>query len=330
MVKTVRLHEFGGPEVLRLDDLALTEPGCGEVRIDVKAIGLNRIEAVFRAGHFLAAEFPTRIGYEAAGVIEAIGPQVEGFAPGDRVTTLFGLPMERYGTYGERILYPADHLLRVPNNLSFVEAAASWMQYGTAFALVEVANVRAGDFVVITAASSSVGLAAIQIANAEGAVSIAVTRSREKAKALKASGAAHVIVSDEENAPASIHAITGGRGARILFDAVAGAGLPGLIGAIAPGGIAIVYGMLAGTTAEFVLPALMQNNLTLRGFAANVLVEQPDSRARMISYIEQRLASGALRPIIDSTFDLSHIAEAHRHLESNRQLGKIVVTTTAQ
>jgi NADPH2:quinone reductase len=329
MAKTVRFHRFGGPEVLVLEDLDTPEPAAGEVRLAVKAIGLNRVEAMFRGGTFITPEFPARIGYEAAGVIAAVGPGVSSFAPGERVAALFGSSMDRYGTYGEQILYPADRLVRIPDALSFVAAAASWMQYGTAYALVEVAHIRAGDFVVVTAASSSVGIAAMQIANAEGAIPIAVTRSRSKAAALRTLGAAHVICSDEGNVPAAIRTITGGQGARVVFDAVAGPGLPGLVAAVAPAGIVIVYGMLAGITADFMLPALMQGNLTLRGFAANIFVEHADSRARMVDYINRKLASGALRPIVDRTFDLSRIADAHRYLESNAQVGKIVVTTTA-
>jgi NADPH:quinone reductase-like Zn-dependent oxidoreductase len=329
MAKIVRMHEFGGPEVLALDDLEVDEPGPGEVRIDVEAIGLNRVEVMFRAGQFIPTTFPSRLGYEAAGVVEAVGPGTARFAPGDRVAVLFGASMERYGTYAEKILYPADRLVRIPDNLTFSEAAASWMQYGTAFALIAVADIQAGDFVVITAASSSVGLAAIQIAKTEGAIPVAVTRSRAKSDALRAAGASHVIVSDEQDVAAAILGITGGRGARVVFDAVAGPGLAKILAGVVPGGIVIVYGMLAGVSAQIELPTLMQNNLTLRGFAANILVEQPESRARMVDYITWKLASGALRPIIDRTFSLAHIAEAHRHLESNTQVGKIIVTTAA-
>jgi NADPH:quinone reductase-like Zn-dependent oxidoreductase len=327
MAKVVRFHAFGGPEVLQLDDVEIGSPGPGEVRIRVGAIGLNRVEAMFRSGHFAPTIFPSRIGYEAAGVIEALGPGVAGFALGERVAALFGLSMERYGTYGETILYPADHLVRVPNKQPLAEAAASWMQYGTAYALVEIAAIGARDHVVITAASSSVGLAAIQIANDQSAVPIAVTRGRAKAEALKFKGAAHVVVSDEEDVHARIREITQGCGARVFFDSVAGPTLPALVGAVATGGIIIVYGMLAGLAAELPLPALMQNNITLRGFAANVLVEQAASRKRMVDYIGRKLADGVLRPVIDRTFELTQIAAAHRYLESNLQLGKIVVTT---
>ena len=328
MSKVVRFHEFGGPEVLRLDEVEVGEPGLGEVRIRVGAFGLNRVETYFRGGNFAPVEnFPSRIGYEAAGVIEALGPGVSGWAAGDRVAVLYGLSMERYGTYGEQILYPAGMLVPVPASQSLAEAAASWMQYGTAYAIVDVAHVRAGDHVVITAASSSVGLAAIQITRHHGATPIAVTRGRGKAEALKEQGAAHVVVSDEEDVPARIMAITGGAGARIVFDAVAGQPLAGLVSATGAQGFVIVYGMLAGYTVELGLPPLMGNNLTIRGFAADLLVKQADSRAAVTGYIEQGLASGALQPVIDRIFDLAQIAEAHRYLESNAQLGKIVVTT---
>ena len=327
-MKVVRFHQFGGPEVLQLDDLEIGEPGPGEVRIRVGAFGLNRVETYFRAGAFLPPKsLPSTIGYEAAGVIEAVGPGVTAWQAGDRVATLFGLDMDRYGTNGEAILYPADMLVAVPRGQSLSDAAASWMQYGTAFALVDVGNVRAGDTVVINAASSSVGLAAIQIARAEAAVPIAVTRTRDKAAALLAAGAAQVIVSDEEDVAARIMEVTGGSGARIAFDAVAGEPLGQLLSAMAPRGTVIVYGMLAGFSFELLLPVLMLGNLALHGFSADRLIRDAADRARVTGYVSRGLASGALKPVIDSTFELAQIAEAHRRLESNLQLGKIVVTT---
>jgi NADPH:quinone reductase len=260
-------------------------------------------------------------------VIEALGPGVSGWQVGGRVAVLFGLPMDHYGTYGEQIVYPADMLVRVPDGTSLTDAAASWMQYGTAYALIDLGRIKAGDHVVINAASSSVGLAAIQIARHHEAVPIAVTRTRDKAQALLDHGAAHVIVSNEEDVSARIREITGGMGAQIAFDAVAGPGLADLLTAMGPRGIVIVYGMLGGYSLELVLPLLMGGNLALHGFAANRLIENPADRAKVIAYIEQGLASGALSPVIDRTFDLSEIAEAHRYLESNMQFGKIVVTT---
>ena len=247
MPQIVRLHSFGGPEVLRLEELDVGAPGVGEARIRVGAIGLNRVEVQYRQGQYMPGALPSTIGFEAAGVVEAVGSGVTGLAPGDTVATLTGVPMDRYGTYGEKILYPADMLVKIPQEQSLVEAAACWMQFVTAYALVHAGAVAAGDHVVITAASSSVGLAAIQIANHHGAVPIAVTRARGKVEALLAQGAAHVIVSDEQDVAAAVRAQTGGRGARIVFDAVAGPRLPALFNAVASGGMLILYGVLAGT-----------------------------------------------------------------------------------
>ena len=329
MAKVVRFHEFGGPEVLRLDEVDVGDPGLGEVRIRVGAFGLNRVETYFRSGGFMPPDtLPAKIGYEAAGVIEAVGPGVTQWSPGDRVAALFGLLMDKYGTYGEQIVYPADMLVPVADGQSLTQAAASWMQYGTAYALIDLGHVKAGDAVVINAASSSVGLAAIQIANAEGATPIAVTRGRGKAEALKALGAAHAIVSDEEDVAARIMEITGGKGADIAFDAVAGQPLAALLSAMAPRGTVIVYGMLAGYSVELMLPLLMQGNLALHGFAADRLIKDAADRAKVVDYIAMGLASGALKPVVDRTFDISEIVEAHRYLESNVQLGKIVVTTS--
>ena len=329
MVKVARFHSFGGPDVMQVDEIAVGDPGPSEVRIRVGAIGLNRVETMVRSGSYGEVALPSKLGYEAAGVIEALGPGVAGWAAGDRVAVLFGLPMDRYGTYGEQIIYPADMLVPVPPGMSLTDAAASWMQYATAYALIDLGHIKVGDHVVINAASSSVGLAAIQIAVHHQAVPIAVTRGRGKADALKAHGAAHVIISDEEDVPARIREVTGGAGAQIAFDAVAGPALAGLLSAMAPRGIVIIYGMLGGYSFEMQLPGLMGSNLAWHGFSATRLLEDAGDRAKVIAYVEAGLASGALKPVIDRSFDLSEIAEAHRYLESNVQFGKIVVATAS-
>ena len=328
MARIVRFHEFGGPEVLRLDEVEVPPPGPGQARLRIGAIGLNRIETIYRAGWFGPVRFPATIGYEAAGVVESVGPGVTSFAPGDRVATLPGLSMEQYGTNGELILYPADMLVAVPPGLSMTDAAATWMQYLTAYSLVAIAAIRAGDHVVITAASSSVGIAAIQIAKAAGAHPIAVTRRRDKAAALQALGASHVIVSEEEDIAARIAEISGG-GARIVFDAVGGAGLPALVSSLRPGGILLLYGTLAGDEIHLPAHVLMLGNLTLRGFSANSLVDDPEQRAKALAYIADGLATGALRPVVAKRFPFEDFAAAHAFLESNAQIGKVVVTTAS-
>lgn len=249
MVKAVRFHELGGPEVLRLEDVEIGAPGPGELLIRVDAIGLNRAETLFRGGRYIepVKAFPAGLGTEAAGVIEAIGPHVTGFETGESVSVVPAFSMNDYGVYAERAVVPAAAVLRRRDGLDAVAGAAVWMPYVTAYgALVEVGGMRAGDTVVLTAASSSVGLAAIQVARRIGAVPIATTRTGAKKQALLEAGAAEVIVTDEEDVGGRVLAATAGRGAEFVFDAVAGPGVLELAKAVAPGGTLFLYGMLSG------------------------------------------------------------------------------------
>ncbi|HEX4377727.1 MAG TPA: zinc-dependent alcohol dehydrogenase family protein [Steroidobacteraceae bacterium] len=329
MSKVVRFHRLGGPETLQVDEVQVGAPKAGEVRIKVAAIGLNRVEAMFRSGAFGAPTLPARIGYEAAGIIEAVGDGVHDFKAGEHVATMPGLPMETHGTYAEEILYPANMLIRQPAGLPLEAAAAAWMQYLTAYALIGITQLKSSDTVVITAASSSVGLAAIQIANSIGARSIAVTRGQSKVEALTAHGASHVVATDQENPTEAVMRLTGGQGARIIFDAVAGKLLGQLAMATAPGGWVIVYGSLAGDTMPVSLPAFMMKGLTLRGYAMNDFMRDESHRQRAIDFIGKGLSSGTLKPVIDRVFPLSEIAAAHRYLEGNTQIGKIIVRPDA-
>ena len=193
MPKIIRFHETGAADVLKVEDLPLTKPGEGEVRLKVEAIGLNRAEVMFREGQYLEdPELPTRLGYEAAGVVDAVGPGTKDVQVGDRVSTIPSFSIGKYGVYGQSAIVPAYAVVRYPDNLTAIEGAAIWMQYLTAFgALVEFGQVKKGDSVLITAASSSVGLAAIQITKAAGASAIATTRGANKKPFLLAAGAHH-------------------------------------------------------------------------------------------------------------------------------------------
>ncbi|KHK90255.1 zinc-dependent alcohol dehydrogenase family protein [Novosphingobium malaysiense] len=323
--RAVRFHKFGGPEVLRVEAIKIGEPGPDEVRIAVAAIGLNRVETIYLQGGFGPVRFPATIGYEAAGIIEAVGSGVTHLAHGDHVVVLYGLAMEQFGTCADRIIYPADRVVKLPRDISLIEAAASWMQYGTAYGLVEIADIQPGDHVVITAASSSVGIAAIQIANAHGAIPIATTRTSAKKQRLAALGAAHVIVTDVEDVAEEVLAMTGGKGARIIFDAIGGPNLAELTPAMAREGIAIVYGLFGGIAMEVPLAPFMQANLTVRGWSADVVTADPARRARLVEYLLPRLESGELRPEIARTFALDDVTQAYAYMESNQQIGKIVV-----
>ena len=327
MSKVVRVHRHGGPEELRFEDLEVGEPGPAEVRVKIEAIGLNRSEAAFRAGDYpVTPKFPTLIGYEGVGLIEAQGPGVQGFEVGERVCVLPNFRLGEYGIYGERAIVPARSLLSPPPGLSTVEAASIWMQYFTALAIVEVAHAAIGDYVIIRAASSSVGLAAIQLANWAGAVPIAATRTSAKALALKQLGAKHVIATEETDLVAEVQRITGGKGARIIFDPVGGPEIDKLALAAAEEGIIFVYGGLSGQPTPYPHWPAALKGLSIRGWVASSIWNRPERFARNRELIVRGLASGHLRPVIARTFPFSQIVAAHRYLESNQQIGKIVVT----
>lgn len=325
MSKVARVHALTGLDGVSVDDIEVAAPGPGEVRIAVTAIGLNRADVMAMSGGFGEIPLPSKFGYEAAGAIESIGDGVSGFAVGERVATLPGLPLD-LGACGELIVVPADMLVKAIDGQSDVEAAASWMQYLTAYAVRAYRPIEAGDAVVITAASSSVGLAAIQIVRADGGVPIAVTRGRAKVDALREHGAEHVIVSDEEDVGARIREITGGQGAALVFDAVGGQSFQSLLMSLRIGGLAIIYGGLAGEPETIYGTMLAFNDLTIRGFATNYLVADPKQRAEAVAYVRARIASGEFKPVIDRTFPLTDVVDAYRHLQSNQQIGKIVVT----
>ncbi len=328
MPKIVRFHETGGAEVLKLEDLPLAEPGQGEVRLTVEAIGLNRAEIMFRKGQYLETpQLPSRLGYEAAGVIDAVGPDVENFQAGDRVSTIPSFPMGQYGVYGESAIVPAYAAAKYPDTLSAVEGAAIWMQYMTAFgALIEYGELKKSDAVLVTAASSSVGLAAIQIVKAAGGMAIATTRGKDKQAFLLESGADHVIVTDEEDLVERGMSLTSKQGVRIVFDPVAGPLLEQLAAVSAQGGIIFEYGALAPHPTPFPLFPALAKGLTIRGYTLFEIAKNPSMLERGKKYIYSGLESGALKPIIDRTFSLSDIVEAHRYMASNKQKGKIVVT----
>jgi NADPH:quinone reductase-like Zn-dependent oxidoreductase len=235
--------------------------------------------------------------------------------------------MNDYPMLGEEVIAPAGSLGEYPANLSATEAAAIWMQYVTAYgALIAVAHLTKGDFVVIPAASSSVGLAAIEIAKAEGATSIATTRKSNKKAELKSLGADHVIATEEEDFVARVHEITGGKGARVIFDPVGGPFVEKLAEAAAPGGIIFQYGLLSMQPTPFPLFAALGKGLSIRGYSLMEITRNPEKLPAAKKYVYDRLADGRFRPKIAKTFPFAQTVEAYKYLESNAQVGKIVIT----
>jgi NADPH:quinone reductase-like Zn-dependent oxidoreductase len=328
MSQIVRFHRTGGPEVLQLDELDIGPPKAGEVRIRVRALGLNRAEAMFRAGAYLEVpKLPARLGYEAAGVVEALGPGVTGVAVGDAVSTIPSFSMNQYGVYGDAAIVPAHAVAKHPADLSWSEAAAIWMQYLTAYgALVDIGQLARNDAVIITAASSSVGLAAIQIVNRLGGVPIATTRTGAKRDALIKAGAKYVIATEEQDLAQEVTKLTDGKGAKLAFDPVCGSGVEALAASMAQGGTIFLYGALAREPTPFPLFAALGKNLVLRGYTLFPIVSEPQRLERAKRFVIEGLADGSLKPLIARTFGLRDIVEAHRYLESNQQIGKVVVT----
>lgn len=330
MTKIVRFHKLGSANVLQLDDLPILEPGEGEVRLKIEAIGLNRAEVAFREGKYLEVPtaLPSTLGYEAAGVIDAIGPSVSGFQVGDRVSTIPAFSMTQYGVYGESAIVPAYAVARYPEKLSAKEGAAIWMQYITAYgALVKHGQVKPKDFVLITAASSSVGYAAIQMTKAAGAMPIATTRGEAKKQMLLDYGAAHVIVTNEEDLPTRVMEITSGHGADLIFDPIAGSFLETLANVAARGATIFEYGALSpDATTPFPLFPALQKGLKVQGYTLFEITRDPAKLEKAKQYIYNGLDTGALKPILDRVFPLAQIVEAHRYMESNQQNGKIIVT----
>lgn len=328
MPRIVRFAELGGPEVLEIVEEPLQDPGPGEVRIKVEAFGLNRAELLFRQGLYL--ERPkknSRVGYEAAGVVDAVGPDVTKVAVGDRVGTIPGFSMRKYGVYGESTVVPAAIVTAYPDNLTPVEGAAIWMQYMTAYgAIVEYGQMTSEDAVLITAASSSVGLAAIQIVKAVGGTAIATTRGPSKRQALLDAGADYVIVTDEQDVARETRKATDGKGARLIFDPVAGSLLEKLAKAAARGGTIFEYGSLSLEPTPYPLFDALGKGLSVRGYTLFEITSDPEKLARGRQFVFDRLASGEFKPIIAKTFKLDEVVDAQRYMEKNEHVGKIVVT----
>ncbi|TIW17599.1 MAG: NADPH:quinone reductase, partial [Mesorhizobium sp.] len=276
MARVVRFHSHGGPEVLRIEEIEVPSPGPGEVRIRVRALGLNRAEASMRNGTYIETpSLPSGLGLEAAGIVEAVGADVEGLATGDAVSIIPPRSMARWPAYGELVTFPAELVVKHPPSLSFEAAAATWMQYLTAYgALIDIAHLCRDEPVVITAASSSVGLAAIQIANRIGALPIAVTRMSAKKTALLNAGAAHVVALAEDDLEARLRAIAP-QGVRVVLDPVGGPIFTPLAAAMAHGGILIEYGGLSPEPTPFPLFEVLAKTLTLRGYLVHEITGDP-------------------------------------------------------
>lgn len=328
MPRIVSFAKSGGPEVLQFRQVPAPVPAPGDVRIVVKAFGLNRAESMWRRDEYIESPaFPATLGYEAVGVIDALGDGVDQFAIGDTVNVIPAFSLNKYGMYGEVVLAPAYAVVPHPKRLSYEEAASVWMMYITAYsALIQDAKITPGDAVIISAASSSVGLAAIQLTNQVGATSIALTRTSEKRERLLAAGAKHVIAIEEQDVVAEIGRITGGEGARVVFDPIGGSIVSQLITSMPTSGIYYLYGDLSDEVSALPVLSMIAKRITIKGHSLGITSGDSAYLKIAVDYILAGLDSGALTPIIDKKFEFEDIVEAHRYLEANGQFGKIIVT----
>jgi NADPH:quinone reductase-like Zn-dependent oxidoreductase len=326
MSKFIQFSQTGEPEVLEFDSGTPASPKDDEVLISVKAIGLNRADAMFRRGKYIFDPvLPAQLGTEAAGIVLALGRNVTHVSMGDKVNLVPSFPMGANGVYGEEIIVPGHAVVTQPPDLTFEEAASIWVMFLTAYGpLIEDAQIQPGEHVIISAASSSVGLAAIQLAKMVGSIPIALTRAGEKKQRLLDAGAKHVVVLSEVDLTDEVLRITGGRGARVAFDPVGGELLPKLIRAV-PKGLIYLYGALSGENTTIpVLDALMHRTTIKAWIIADLLADE-DRKRSAINYVTDALRRKEISPVIDSVFTFEDMVAAHRHLESGRQFGKVVV-----
>jgi len=252
MVHAVRIHQVGGPEVLRWDEVTVGEPGPGEVLLRQSAIGLNYIDTYHRSGLYKLPALPAVLGVEGAGVVEAVGPGVATVKVGDRVA--YAGPL---GGYAERRLIPADRLVALPDWLDFVQAAAMMLQGMTAeFLLRRVYRVEAGDTVLVQAAAGGVGLLLCQWASRLGATVIGTVSTDEKAELARRHGAHHVIHYSRENFVERVRELTGGAGVAVVYDGVGQSTFLGGLDCLKPRGMMVSFGQASGAIPPFD-PALL-------------------------------------------------------------------------
>ena len=330
MAKYVSFNQIGGPEVLNLTEGAIPNPQPNEVIVQVKACGLNRAEYMFMHGNYLIQpNFPSKIGMEAAGIITTIGNQVNEYKVGDAVCLLPNVDITQYGYLGEYVAVPEAHLIKKPQALNFLQAAGFWTASGTAYGLLVQAgkiDQQVNPTVLITAASSSVGVASIQMAKYYNAKVIASTRTQAKVSFLKAQGADAVIVLEEESIENGIQRITDGKGFSLAIDPITGPIVASFANAAAPEAKIILYGRLNDLPTPFPLSPLLGKGLQISGFHLGFhLLNHRHRRDRMESTLLQQLDEKVYPILIDRTFDLNDIQSAYQYLASNQQKGKILV-----
>lgn len=324
------LPSYSGYQSLTLQEVPLEEPGTGEIRLRVEAFALNwgDMDLMWDRYSFSFREFPARVGIEAAGIVDAIGPDVQGIELGERMCTLPYFYYQR-GASTESLVIDARYVTKAPPGLSAVESASVWMQYMTAyFPLAEISKVGPGDFVLATAATGTAGSAALEIGRILGATMIGTTRYERNRGYLKGLGADHVIVTGEGDLAAQIHEITGGKGVKAVFDPV-GASLIGRYSpALARDARIFFYGTLDEEFPSLPIVDMFQKNAVFHPYSLFNYVENPEMCEKGKAFVYEMLASGRLSPRIDRVYPMEQYREAFDYLSKPREShGKVVIET---
>ena len=327
-MKAVVFNRVGGPEVLEIVDRELEPPKSGEIRIRVTSAGLNRADTSYRRGLFyIRPEFPSRIGLEAAGIVDAVGESVSTVKIGDRVATFPArIDPVTQGGVAEPVTVSADLIIPSPSGVDDLDACAVWMPFLTAWgAINHTVKLQKNEFVVITAGSSSVAIAAVQIANHLGAVPIVTTTHGSKIEKLKQNGAAHVIDVKAESYVDRVTTITGGKGVGTIFDPVAGPAINDHLQVCQTEGCIILYGVLDSSPLVINAELLFGKMIHLRGYTIFPFLADAEGLANAVRTISEELDAGRFRLVVDRRFPMSQVQDAHRYMESNEQIGKIVI-----
>ena len=322
MVKAIRIHKAGGPEVLAWEDVAVDKPGAGQILVRHGAVGLNYIDVYHRTGLY-PITYPSGIGMEGAGTVEAVGSGVTDLKPGDRVAYA-SAPL---GAYAEARLMPADKVVRVPDSISDRDAAAMMLQGMTVEYLIRrTYPVKQGDAVVIHAAAGGIGLIFCQWAKHLGATVIGTVSSDEKAKLAKAHGCDHAIVYTREDFAKRVREITGGAGVPVVYDSIGKDTFEGSLDCLRPRGLMVSFGNASGPVPPF-SPAILGAKGSLY-LTRPSLVAYTAARADLLESARALfdvVTSGAVKIAVNQTYPLKDAAQAHRDLEARKTTGSTVL-----
>lgn len=321
-MKAIRVHEHGGPDVMKLEDVPVPEPGPKQALVRLSASGVNFIDVYFRTGLY-KAEAPTSIGSEGAGVVEKIGPGVTEVAVGDRVA----YAMAR-GSYAEYAVVPAAVLVKLPDGITFEQAAAAMLQGMTAHYLTHSTYpLKQGDSCLIHAAAGGAGLMTVQMAKARGARVFGTVSTEAKAQLARENGADDVIRYTEQDFEQEVQRLTNNRGVDVVYDSVGKTTFEKSLNCLRPRGVMALFGASSGAVPPVdpqTLNAKGSLFLTRPSLAHHVLTR--DELLWRAGDVLNGVASGKLRLHIDGAYPLSEVAQAHRALESRATTGKLLIT----